>query len=99
MGFFGCLLITVSITIERSFLVCTAKDWRHKGGFTTIGRKPQLANVTISRNHDWPKAQIGQKQAGGPPLSRARYGPPARFQPISSIFWKVTSGINPDSSY
>jgi hypothetical protein len=25
---------------------------------TTIGRKPQLADFTISRNHDWPKAQI-----------------------------------------
>ena len=40
-----------------------------KLGFTTIGRrpigrKPQLADVTISRKHDWPKAQIGQKRAG-----------------------------------
>jgi hypothetical protein len=45
---------------------------------TTIGRrpidrKPQLADVTISRKHDWPK-------------TRARYRPPARFRPISSIF-------------
>ena len=23
-----------------------------------VDRKPQLADVTISRNHDWPKAQI-----------------------------------------
>jgi hypothetical protein len=46
----------------------------------------QLADVTISRKHDWPKAQIGQKRAGGPPLARDPYGPPARFRPISSIF-------------
>ena len=55
-------------------------------GRRPIGRKPQLADVTISRNHDWPKAQIGRKRAGGPPLARARYGPPAHFRPILSIF-------------
>jgi hypothetical protein len=43
-----------------------------------IGRKPQLADATISRNPDRLKDQIGQK--------RTRYGPPAHFRPISSIF-------------
>jgi hypothetical protein len=63
---------------------------------TTIGRKPQLADITISRNHDWPKAQIGQKRIGGPPLALALYGPPAHFWPISRIFAVQSS---PDFSH
>jgi hypothetical protein len=53
--------------------------------------KPRLPEEQLAENHNWPTTRlaeitIGRKQASGPPLARARYGPPARFRLISSIF-------------
>jgi hypothetical protein len=50
-----------------------------------------LGLLRLAENLNWPTSRlaeitIGRKRAGGPPFARARYGLPARFRPISSIF-------------